>query len=108
MIWVDPIERARHGRKRHAYRLAEATAQVTGGGETAYRVCGSNRGGTSITMSTEDLRRVEDTEFAVFPNACQTCINSLDLAEYRANNQLRSGTGADTVDYDPFGVFTDG
>jgi hypothetical protein len=95
LIWVDSIDRVGNGAKRHIYEKD---------GTVYARLCGiaDNRG--HAAASTSELVRVEDTEFAVNVNACEKCVEVSGLGPYREEN-MNAGSGADNVDYDPFGVF---
>lgn len=94
LVWVDPIEEATGGRKRHVYRSTPSAF---------VRRCGTYRGGHTV-MEEQDLSRIKATAFAVAPNACLGCLRAMGLLEYREENKA-SGQGADAVEYDPFGVF---
>lgn len=99
MLWVDPVERVRGGHKRHTYSR---------GNGAMLRDCKTSDGfdAGSIAKDRDQLTRVEVDDYCTDPNACQTCIRANDLSDYA--EQLDSQTaGAESVDVDPFGVFTD-
>jgi len=106
MIWTDTIERVGRGAKRHAYETTHSTKQSRDGGETCRRKCGTadNGTGTHATATKDELQREQATEFALDANACLTCVDAMDLMPYREQNRP-SSNGADSVDFDPFGVF---
>lgn len=97
MLWVDPVERVRGGRKRHCYTKQDGAM---------LRDCNTSDGfdAGSIAKDRDQLTRVEVDDYCRDANACQTCLRANDLSDYAA--QL-GPDGAGEVSYDPFGVFTD-
>jgi hypothetical protein len=98
MLYMDGVPSTRGGKKRHAFEEHR----------THY---GSPCGTQQIRKESaraKELLRVDAREFAVDPNACLSCVASLDLMEYRENNKRKPAeSGARGVDYDPFGVYED-
>lgn len=102
LLWADPQDRTvaaasthRKALKRHIY--------VKEGSELVRR-CGATGMSNRSTVTEDDLMRVEPEEFAADVNACDNCLSYSNLEDVAQN--ARSG-GAEEVDYDPFGVFTD-
>lgn len=94
--WLDPQKRTKWGRKRHVYRET---------GDQLVRVCGTPDGGSMPVKGKDQLVREEGQEFANDPNACDTCLSRTGYDKFR---DTPTGGGAESVEYDPFGVFRDG
>lgn len=99
LLWADPQMRATDGNKRHLY--AETDGRLV-------RRCGERSGKRIHSPKTgNELCREDHADFATDPNACLDCIRVAGLKPYRDKNYSGSN-GAESVDYDPFGTFSDG
>jgi hypothetical protein len=89
LLWADSVNRVGSGRKVHAYER---------GNGGFVRQCGVRD--SDGPLKRRDLVRVEVVEWAKDANTCESCKTSLGVAHYEPQPR-----GAESVNYDPFGVF---
>lgn len=99
LVWADPIERVRSGRKRHLYSKADGSY---------LRDCNTSDGfdAGSIAKDRDQLARIDLDDYITDPNTCHRCLSTNDLLDYAQRHQ--PGGRAEDVSYDPFGVFGGG
>ena len=100
LLWADTKESRRGERKRHVY---EEVCPSSVDGTVYKRVCGSGNPNDPDTLrGNETLTRVSAGRLVADPELCQRCIGLAGLEHVKPK-----GPGAETVEYDPFGVFND-
>jgi hypothetical protein len=98
LVWVDQAKYREGARKRHIYAEVSPSSVE---GRVYKRVCGAgNPSDPDTVRGKKRLTRVSAAHIAADPELCKNC------QKIRGLDSVTSGSrGAESVSYDPFGVF---